>query len=102
MSSLYFPMRLRRQEFSSYKAIQSYQTKLIWCSDGWVYDSVAMKRRQYKVDEFLHMEEECTTRTVYSDIQQIEDVTIHILSADPKTWIEQGDGWAEGYCVVVD
>lgn len=101
MDSLYFPMRLRRQEPPlSYKSLESYQTKLIWSLDGWVYDSVAMKRRRYKVDDFLHMEEEATTRTVYSG--EIEDVTMHILSAEPKMWIEEGDGWAECYCVVVD
>jgi len=93
-------MRLRRQEFSSFKAIQSYRTKLVWCSDGWVYDSVAMKRRRYKVDDFLHMEEEPTGRTVYSDIQQIEDVTIHMLSADPKSWIEEGQMFKEMYVEV--
>jgi hypothetical protein len=75
MSPLYFLMRLRRQEPpSSYKSLQSYQTKLVWSLDGWVYDSVAMKRRRYKVDDFLHMEEEATGRTVYSG--EIENVTI--------------------------
>ena len=99
MDSLYFPMRLRRQEPPwSYKSLESYQTKLIWSLDGWVYDSVAMKRRRYKVDDFLHMEEEATGRSVYSG--EIENVTIHILSADPKIWIEEGETFKEMYVEV--
>jgi hypothetical protein len=85
-------MLLKRQEQPlSYKEISSYHTTLLWCSDGWVYDPVAMKRRRFFTGDVFSMEEEPITRTAFSDVQYIEEVKIIVLSESPRMWIEQGE-----------
>ncbi|NDB83718.1 MAG: hypothetical protein EB127_13485 [Alphaproteobacteria bacterium] len=91
-------MLLRKQEPSLSKPIRTYETTLLWCSDGWVYDTTTKTRRRYKTDgNLFSMEEEPTTRTVYSDVQNIEAVTIKIYQENPKIWLEEGVGWSETF-----
>jgi hypothetical protein len=67
-------------------------TTLLWCSDGWVYDTYTKTRRQYQTDGvFLNVEEEPTTRTAFSDVEYTEEVKIIVLSKSPRVWIEQGE-----------
>jgi hypothetical protein len=86
-------MKIKKQEQpSTYNEKSSYETTLLWCSDGWVYDPVAMNRRRFFTgEEGLSMEEEPMNRTLFSDVQYIEDVKIIILSESPRMWIEQGE-----------
>ena len=90
-------MRVRKQELpSSFKAIREHTTTLLWCSDRWVYDTYKQMRRRYKTDgTFFDIEEEPTARTSFSDVQEIENVTIYILQENPKIWVE-------GSCVFVE
>jgi len=84
---------------SFYNPIKTYETLLLWCSDGWTYDTIGQIRRQFLVDEEsnLHIKEEKTARTTYSDIQYSETVIITILSHNPKIWIEKGETFIECY-----
>lgn len=85
-------MLLRKQEPSSYKAIKTYDTTLLWCSDGWVYDTFTKTRRRFKTDgNLFSMEEEPTTRTSFSDVQYVEEAKIIVISETPRIWIEQGE-----------
>lgn len=85
-------MLLRKQEPSLSKPIRTYETTLLWCSDGWVYDTTTKTRRRYKTDgNLFSMEEEPTTRTVYSDVEYVEEAKIIIISETPRIWIEQGE-----------
>jgi hypothetical protein len=97
-------MLLRKQEPpSSYKPVDSYKTTLYWCSDGWVYDTFTKMRRRYQTNgEIFNMEEEATTRVSFSDIQQSETVFVTVYQESPRIWTEQGDGWSDSFCVVVD
>lgn len=90
-------MLVRKQEIPlSYKAVREYETTLLWCSDGWVYDTYTSTRRRYKTDGILfNIDEEPTAKTSYSDVQEIEKLTISILQENPKMWIE-------GLCVFVE
>ena len=85
-------MLLRKQEPLSSKPIKTYETTLLWCSDGWVYDTTAKTRRRYKTDgNLFSMEEEPTSRTVYSDVEYVEEAKIIVISETPRIWIEQGE-----------
>jgi hypothetical protein len=94
-------MLLRKQEPSSSKPIDSYKTTLYWCSDGWVYDTFTKTRRRFKTDgDLFNMEEEPTTRTSFSDVQQSETVFVTVYQENPRVWTEEGDGWYDSFCVV--
>jgi hypothetical protein len=93
-------MLVRRQKLPSYsKSLKTYETKLLWCSDGWVYDSVSMKRRRFftQDNDVLNMEEEPFKQTVFSDVQYSEDIVVTILSDSPRTWIEKSSSFEECY-----
>jgi len=93
-------MLLRRHAPPSfYKPIKSYETLYLWCSDGWVYDTIGQIRRQFLVDaqDNLHMKQEPTQRLTYSDIQYSETITIVIISIIPLMWIEKGETHIECY-----
>jgi hypothetical protein len=60
-------------------------------------------RRRYQTDgELFNMEEEPFTRASFSDVEQIEEVVITIYQKSPRIWREEGDGWSDSFCVVVD
>ena len=86
-------MLVRKQEIPlSYKAVREYETTLLWCSDGWVYDTFTKTRRRFKTDgNLFSMEEEPTTRTSFSDVQYVEEAKIIVISETPRIWIEQGE-----------
>lgn len=93
-------MQVRRRELPlSYKEISSYTTTLLWCSDGWVYDTAQQQRRQFLVagNNIFTMKEESTTRTAYSDVQYLENITVSLLSASPRVWTEKGDDFEQCY-----
>ena len=96
-------MLVRRQEPpSSFRPIEDYKTTLYWCSDGWVYDTFTKTRRRYQTDgELFNMEEEPTTRISFSDVEQSEVVFVTVYQESPRIWTEEGDGWADSFCVVV-
>lgn len=97
-------MLLKRQKLPSHsKPIDEYKTTLYWCSDGWVYDTYTKTRRRYQTDgTIFSMEEEATLRTVFSDVQQIETVFVSVYQESPRIWEEEGEGWYDSFCVVVD
>jgi hypothetical protein len=70
---------------------------LLWCSDGWVYDTKNRTRKKFFLtdDGLFHMEEEPYARDSYSDVQHTENVKIFVLSESPKIWIEQNDWGAD-------
>ena len=83
------------------KFIRSYETVYYWCSDGWVYDIFTKTRRRYQTDgNLFNMEEEPTTRTSFSDVQQSEIVFVRVYQESPRIWTEEGDGWSDSFCVV--
>ena len=66
-----------------------------------MYDTFTKTRRRYKTDgNLFNMEEEPTTRTVYSDVQQSETVFVTVYQTNPKIWLEEGDSWSDSFCVV--
>jgi hypothetical protein len=97
-------MLVRRQKLPShYKPIDDYKTTLYWCSDGWVYDTFTKTRRRYQTNGTLFtMEEEPTTRISFSDVQQSETLFVTVYQESPRIWMEEGDGWSDSFCVVVD
>jgi hypothetical protein len=76
----------------SYKTLYKYKTKLFWCSDGWVYDTAKLKRRKYTEKNIV---EESFIKTVFSDVQYIEDVEINVISDRPKQWVEYNEFFEE-------
>jgi hypothetical protein len=48
------------------------------------------------------MEEETTNRVSFSDVQQIERVLVTVYQKSPRIWTEEGDGWYDSFCVVVE
>ena len=97
-------MLVKRQELrSSSRPIDDYKTELFWCSDGWVYDTFTKTRRRYQTDGGLfNMEEEPTARTVFSDVQYHEIVFVTVYQTNPKIWSEEGDGWCNSFCVIIE
>ena len=97
-------MLVRRRELpSSYKPIESYTTRLYWCSDGWVYDTFTKTRRRYQTDgNLFKVEEEPTDRVSFSDVQQVETICVSVYQERPRIWTEEGDDWPDSFCVVVD
>jgi hypothetical protein len=97
-------MLLKRLELpSSYKPVDDYKTTLYWCSDGWVYDIYTKTRRRYYTDgDLFNMDEEATTRVSFSDVQKSETVFVTVYQESPRIWTEEGDGWCDSFCVVVD
>ena len=97
-------MLVRKHELpSSCRPIEDYSTTLYWCSDGWVYDTFTKTRRRYQTDgKLFNMEEEATTRSSFSDVQQIERVLVTVYQKSPRIWKEEGDGWYDSFCVVVE
>lgn len=94
-------MLLRKQELLSSRPIDSYKTTLYWCSDGWVYDTFTKTRRRFKTDgNLFNMEEEPTTRTSFSDVQQSEMVFVTVYQTNPRIWTEEGDGWSDSFCQI--
>jgi hypothetical protein len=71
---------------------------LLWCSDGWVYDTVNKTRRQFfsteQPDVFRMVEE--TGIFVISDIQYQEEIGIKVISSNPRKWQEGTDM----FCVI--
>jgi len=93
-------MQVRKREPpSSFNTLKTYETTLLWCSDGWVYDTAQQKRRQFLVagNDVFTMKEETTLRTAYSDVQYLETVIISLLSETPRVWIEKGDEFEQCY-----
>lgn len=91
-------MLVKKQEPpSTYEFIDAYHTMLLWCSDGWVYDTKNRTRKKFFLtdDGLFHMEEEPYARDSYSDVQHTENVKIFVLSESPKIWIEQNDWGAD-------
>jgi hypothetical protein len=97
-------MLVRKQELPlSCRPVDSYNTTLYWCSDGWVYDTFTKTRRRYQTDgDIFNIEEEPTTRVSFSDVQQSEMVFVTVYQESPRIWREEGDGWFDSFCVVVD
>jgi len=84
---------------SSYKVLKSYETLLVWCSDGWVYDTVTNVRRQFMTvgADVFKMEEEITEQRVYSDVQYSENITVEIISKSPRIWVERNGEFCQCY-----
>ena len=97
-------MLVRKQEQPSFfRAINEYKTVLYWCSDGWVYDIVKKTRRRYHTDgDLFNIEEEPTTIMSFSDVEQSETIVITVYRESPRIWKEEGDGWSDSFCVVVE
>lgn len=96
-------MQVKRQDIPSYcKPIDSYKTELFWCSDGWVYDTFSKTRRRFKAFDCtnFYIEEEVTDRLVFSDVEQHETVYVTVYQESPRIWTEEGDGYADSFCVV--
>ena len=96
-------MQIKRQDIpSSYKPIDSYATELLWCSDGWVYDTFSKSRRRFKAFDgnTFYMEEEAVERVVFSDVQHHETVYVTVYQESPRMWTEKGDGYCDSFCVV--
>lgn len=96
-------MEIKRQDIpSSSKPIHSYATELLWCSDGWVYDTFSKSRRRFKTFDgnTFYMEEEPVERIVFSDVQHSETVYVTIYQENPRMWVEKGDGYSDSFCVV--
>jgi len=96
-------MQVKRQDIpSSCNPIKSYKTELFWCSDGWVYDIFSKTRRRFKASDCInfYMEEEVTDRLVFSDVEESETVFVTIYQESPRIWREEGDGYADNFCVV--
>jgi len=75
----------------SYSSIRSYKTVYLWCSDGWMYDTVGMKKYKYiPMGEFLSVIREPFTRQSFSDVQYSEEIEVTILSEKPLIWVETG------------
>lgn len=93
-------MLIRKRELPlSYKAIKTYDTLLVWCSDGWVYDTVTNIRRQFMTagTDTFNMTEEATEVKVYSDVQYSENITVEIISKSPRIWIERNNEFKQYY-----
>lgn len=93
-------MLVKKQELpSSYKVIKSYDTLLVWCSDGWVYDTVTNIRRRFMTagTDIFNMVEESTEIKVYSDVQYSENITVEIISKSPRIWVERNDEFKQYY-----
>jgi hypothetical protein len=96
-------MQIKRQDIpSSYKPIHSYKTDLLWCSDGWVYDTLSKTRRRFKAFDgnTFFMEEEPVEQTVFCDVQHSEIVYVAVYQESPRMWTEEGDGYKDSFCVV--
>ena len=96
-------MYIKRQDIpSSYKPINSYNTELFWCSDGWVYDTFSKTRRKFKAFDGItfYMEEEATERTVFSDVMHSERIYVSVYQENPRMWDEEGEGYCDSFCVV--
>jgi len=93
-------MLVRKLELpSSYKVLNSYNTLLVWCSDGWVYDTVTNFRRQFttvSADVFI-MQEEFNGQKVYSDVQYSENITVETISKNPRVWVERNTEFQQCY-----
>ena len=74
-----------------------YKTTLLWCSDGWVYDTTAKKRRQFAVinSELFDLNEQKVRKTVFSDVQHSEEVVITVISKSPLIWVEDKTMFSE-------
>lgn len=93
-------MLIRKQELpSSYNVLKTYDTLLVWCSDGWVYDTVTNIRRQFTVAgcDLFKMDEEATGIKVYSDVQYSENITVEIISKSPRIWVERNGEFQQYY-----
>jgi hypothetical protein len=68
-----------------------------------VYDIYTKTRRRYYTDgDLFNMDEEATTRVSFSDVQKSETVFVTVYQESPRIWTEEGDGWCDSFCVVVD
>ena len=74
-----------------------YKTTLLWCSDGWVYDIAAKKRRQYTIinSKLFDLSEQKVRKTVFSDVQHSEEVVITLISKNPLVWVEDNNMFSE-------
>jgi hypothetical protein len=74
-----------------------YKTTLLWCSDGWVYDTTSKKRRQFAVinSELFDLNEQKVRKTVFSDVQHSEEVVITVISKSPLIWVEDKTMFSE-------
>ena len=70
-----------------------YKTTFLWCSDGWVYDTTAKKRRKYFVitSDLFDFTEQKVQKSVFSDVQHSEEMTITQVSKSPLVWVEIGE-----------
>jgi hypothetical protein len=48
------------------------------------------------------MEEEPTKRIAFSDVQHSETVFVTVYQTSPRIWLEEGEGWSDSFCVVVE
>jgi hypothetical protein len=78
--------------------ITEYSTKLLWSSDGWVYDLTNNTRRQFFTTDNKNIFRINEEKGIFSitDIQYEEDITIKILQKIPKIWQEGNDV----FCVI--
>lgn len=84
---------------SSYKVLKMYDTSLLWCSDGWVYDTVTNTRRQFMTvsPDIFKMEEEDTMRQVYTDVEYFESIIVEVISNNPRIWVERNKEFQHYY-----
>jgi len=77
-------------------------TTLVWCSDGWVYDTKAGFRRRYipLANKNLQMIQQPVKRSSFSYVQYFEEVEIIQVSLQPNSWIEKGTNYEEMYTQV--
>ena len=90
-------MLIRKCEPLKSKILKSYKTNFLWCSDGWVYDTQSMKRRQYiPIDSnTFELIETSFIKFVFSDVEYSEEVEVKIISENPKIWIENSEMFKE-------
>lgn len=81
------------EHLSCNNSVSEYTTKLLWSSDGWVYDIVNNTRRQFFTTDNKNIFRINEEKGIFSitDIQHQEDIDIRILQVSPKIWQEGSD-----------
>jgi hypothetical protein len=84
------------------KPVKTYTTTYLWCSDGWIYDTVNQTHHQVFIDDkFFHILKEPYTGA-YPRVMHSEEVIISIFSEKPVSWSETVEGHVEYFVEVLE